>query len=55
MKKMLLLSALTALLFCGCGKYCSCTNPDTQNVNEIEVNYNDDCQSYSNNNRGDCI
>jgi len=56
MKKLILLVILgigTFFMF-SCTKSCTCVNPDTEKVKEIEINPSEKCSSRSNSTLGDC-
>ena len=51
MKKVLLLICLGAMVVCSCNKSCTCAISSTNQDQEIEIAYNEDCSDYSNANR----
>ena len=54
MKKALILIFALGLCCCACTKNCTCSvgnnNTSSQNVQELEVAYNENCADYSNSN-----
>jgi hypothetical protein len=56
MKKISLIVELLILItiLVSCEKFCTCTNPDTSNLTEIEINPDDECSDYSDSTIGDC-
>lgn len=57
MKKILLLAFVMGIFCCACTKNCTCSvnnnGTGSQNIQELEVAYNENCADYSNNNM-DC-
>ncbi|MBO4654245.1 MAG: hypothetical protein J5644_01720 [Bacteroidales bacterium] len=55
MKKTVFFLFLLAVSCCACSKYCTCSigtvDNQTQNAQEIEIAYSEDCSDYSNANR----
>ncbi|MEG1555751.1 MAG: hypothetical protein RR356_03410 [Bacteroidales bacterium] len=48
------LSVLATISLTSCGKQCTCTKPGSDVVTELEVNPEDDCNTFSNDQYGNC-